>query len=303
MNLKTLQSFIFVVEKKSFSDAALALKSSQPALSLKIKGLEEDLGINLLERGIAGVRPTAAGKIVYQAAKDITKRWRQLEDELQILQDVLTGTLTIGASTIPGTYLVPHWIKKFRNRFPKVEVNVVIDDSKKILDKLLNRQIDSAIVGLQQDSVKIKFKHVASDSLVLITPSGHPLTHTAKLNFNEILSLDFVLREEGSGTRKVMEEYLAQHGYTLHDLKTVVSIGSTDAVIAAVEAGLGVSFISKLAAVSAAKANRIEIIEQFLPFQRNFYLATLPDEENRPIIEAFAEILPNGNEIERRTEI
>ncbi|MGG5253167.1 selenium metabolism-associated LysR family transcriptional regulator [Neobacillus sp. SM06] len=295
MNLKKLEAFMFVVEKKSFSEAAFSLKSSQPALSLKIKSLEDDLGVNLLERGLAGVQPTAAGKIVYQAAKDIMKRWITLEDELHSLQDVLSGTLTVGASTIPGTYLLPPLLKEFRHKFPKVEVVVVIDDSKKMIEKLLDRQIDIAIVGLKQESSKIKFKQVASDSLVLITPIGHPLVQSKDLNFNEIQRFDFVVREEGSGTRKVMEEFLIQQGYALHDIKAAVSIGSTDAVIAAVEAGLGISFISKLAAATATKANRIEIIEPVIPFSRNFYFAALPEEENRPIIKAFSDILPQKN--------
>lgn len=294
MNLTKLEAFILVVEKKSFSEAAAALKSSQPTTSLKIKSLEEELGLELLERSTAGMQPTAAGQLVYHAAKEITQRWRLLEDDLHGFQETLTGTLTIGASTIPGTYLVPAWVKTFQSLYPKVDVTIEIGDSKKILDKLLDHQIDVGIIGLKQDYAKLKFKPIASDSLVLITPTGHPVVHSDDADFNQIKQYDFVLREKGSGTRKVMEDYLSIHDCTLSDLHSVVSIGSTEAVIAAVEAGLGISFISKLAALPAAKAGRIQIVEKFAPFLRNFYFTSLTDTENRPIIKEFTELLLKG---------
>ncbi|MFK9092683.1 selenium metabolism-associated LysR family transcriptional regulator [Bacillus salipaludis] len=294
MNLNKLEAFILVVEKKSFSEAAAALKSSQPTTSLKIKSLEEELGLELLERGTSGIQPTAAGQLVYHAAKEISQRWRRLEDDLHGFQDTLTGTLTIGASTIPGTYLVPGWIKTFRNLYPKVEVTIEIGDSKKILDKLLDHQIDVGFIGLEHDSNKLTFRPIGSDSLVLITPNGHPMVHSDNPDLSQIKQYDFVLREKGSGTRKVMEDYLSLHECSLSDLQSVVSIGSTEAVIAAVEAGLGISFISKLAALPAAKAGRIQIVEKFDPFLRNFYFTSLTDTENRPIIKEFTELLFKG---------
>ena len=115
MNLKKLEAYISVIDKRSFSDAAIALKSSQPAISIKIKSLEEDLGIELLDRGQSGVHPTTAGLLVYKASNEILQRWRVLEDDLPDFQGTLTGTLTIGASTIPGTYLLPNWIRTFRS--------------------------------------------------------------------------------------------------------------------------------------------------------------------------------------------
>lgn len=294
MNLKKLEAFIMVVEKNSFSEAAAALKSSQPTVSLKIKSLEEDLGIELLDRGAAGIRPTPAGMLVYTAAKDISKRWTSLEDELREFEGTLTGTLTIGASTIPGTYLLPGWIKTFRNLYPKVEVRVEIGDSKKVLDKIHANQVDVGIIGLKEDTRLMISKPIAADSLVLITPVGHPLAESQKTGFADLKQYEFVMREEGSGTRKMMEEYLAVNGISSTDIRTAISMGSTEAVIAAVEAGLGISFISRLAAQPAAKAKRIQIIDQFEPYQRAFYLITQADNQNRSIIKQFAETISSA---------
>jgi DNA-binding transcriptional LysR family regulator len=290
MNIKKLEAFIMVVEKRSFSEAAAALKSSQPAVSLKIKSLEEDLGLELLDRSTSILQPTAAGLLVYHAARDIAQRWRKLEDDLSGFQDTLTGTLTIGASTIPGTYLVPTWIKKFRSVYPKVDVKIEIGDSKEVLEKLQNHQVDIGFIGLQPFPQKISSKPIASDSLVLITPYDHPMAESQDQDISQIKQFDFVLREEGSGTRKEMEDYLNRYGINVSDLKTVVSIGSTEGVIAAVEAGLGISFISKLAALPAVKANRVQMIEIFEPYERNFYFTILKEAENRPIIKEFTDI-------------
>lgn len=291
MNLTKLEAFILVIEKKSFSEAAIALKSSQPATSLKIKSLEEELGLDLLDRGSSGIQPTAAGKLVYQASKEMVQRWRKLEDDLRVFENTLTGTLTIGASTIPGTYLVPSWVKKFRSLYPNVAVTIEISDSKETLKKLQNQLVDVSITGLPSDSKDLSYKQVSYDALVLIAPYHHPLGLSNEPTFEQIKQFDFVIREEGSGTRKVMEDYLSIHSHSLADLNSVVSIGSTEAVIAAVEAGLGISFVSKLAALPAAKASRIQIIEKFEPFQRNFYFTTLTDVKDRPIIKEFSEII------------
>jgi DNA-binding transcriptional LysR family regulator len=291
MNLKKLEAYISVIDKRSFSEAAIALKSSQPAISIKIKSLEEDLGIELLDRGLSGVQPTTAGMLVYKASKEILQSWRVLEDELHGFQDTLTGTLTIGASTIPGTYLVPNWIKTFRNLYPKVDIKIEIGDSKKVMTKLLDHQIDVGIVGYVQPSNKITFTQIAKDSLVLIAPFLH---QTTQLEFEQIKSHDFVLREEGSGTRQVMEEYLALHGVSLTDLISTLTFDSTEGVIAAVEAGLGISIVSMLAALPAVKAKRIQMIEPKEPYEREFFLTTLTEAENRPIIKEFTNLFLKG---------
>jgi DNA-binding transcriptional LysR family regulator len=291
MNFKKLEAFISVLEKKSFSEAASVLKSSQPAISLKIKSLEEELGIELLDRAHSGVHPTRAGVLVYQTAKEMLEKWGQLEDHLAGFQDTLTGTLTIGASTIPGTYIVPPWVKDFRILYPNVDVKIEISDSKKMLQKLLDHQVDVALTGLQQQSNKFINRSVATDSLVLIVPVGHSLTQLSDLDFNYLKQNDLVVREEGSGTLKEMEEYLALHGCSLDDFNTSLSIASSEAVITAVEAGLGISFVSRLAALPAERANRIKIIEALAPYQRNFYLSTLSETENRPIIKEFVDFL------------
>ncbi|MFC0270449.1 selenium metabolism-associated LysR family transcriptional regulator [Metabacillus herbersteinensis] len=288
MNLRKLEAFALLIEKKSFSEVAAQLGCSQPAISLQIKSLEDDFNITLLDRKSSIIRPTPAGHFVYQKAKNILKQWKELENEVQVYHETLTGNLRIGASTIPGTYLFPQWISEFHRLYPKVNVSIEISDSEKILEKLLNDQVDVVIIGVKPNSNKIISTEVASDSLVLITPNEHPLTNSNRLDVHTLREYNFVLREEGSGTRKVMEEYLTQYGIKISDLRSVVHVGSPEALIAYVEEGMGISCVSKLAAIPANKAGRIQIIEEFEYVQRAFYLSTLVKNLNNPIIKEFS---------------
>lgn len=289
MNFRKLEAFVLLVENKSFSEVAAQLGCTQPAISQQIKSLEDDFDLTLFDRYSTLIRPTPAGHLLYQKAKTILKQWEELEGELQVFHKTLTGNLVIGASTIPGTYLVPQYVAEYHRLFPNVNVSVDISDSEKIIAKIINNQVDIGIIGIKPSSSKIISMEVASDTLVFITPNEHPLSHSNCLNSNILRSYNFVLREEGSGTRKVMEEYLTKYDIQMSGLHSVVHVGSTEALIASVEAGMGISCVSKLAAVSAAKNGRIQIAENFEPFKRNFYLSTLAKNINHPIIkELFA---------------
>jgi DNA-binding transcriptional LysR family regulator len=291
LNLKKLEAFKTVVEKQNFSEAAAILNSSQPAVSLKIKSLEEELGIELLNRNHSLIHATPAGMLVYQTAKDMLKQWDQLLENLHLIRGSLTGTLTIGASTIPGTYLLSNWLKNFHQLYPNVHISVHISDSKEILSMLQNHQIDIAIVGVQPSSPKMNSMPITNDSLVFITPPDTLFTSINHFDFSELLTFNMILRENGSGTKYILEKYLSQQGYSLSDFHHFLTIGSTEAVISAVEAGLGISFVSKLAAKPAAQMNRIRIIETVQPYERNFYLTALEDQLQHPIIKEFYQFI------------
>lgn len=287
MNIRKLKTFVLLIEHKSFSIVAAHLNCSQPAVSRQIKSLENDLNTALLDRNSAHVRPTPAGQFVYGKAKAIIEQWESLQTELQGYHDTLTGNLVIGTSTIPGTYLIPQWVRRFQLQYPKVAVSVEISASEKVLEKLKTEHIDIGIVGSKPQTNDMQFVPVATDSLVFITPADHPLNTLSNDAWSSLTKYDFVLREEGSGTRKMMEDFLSGHGIRLSDLRIVLQVGSTEALISAVEAGIGVSCVSDLAAVPAMKAGRIKIIDGLSSIKRTFYLTMLQKKRNYPIIKAF----------------
>ena len=288
MNLKKIQAFILVIEKESFSLAAEIAGVSQPSISQSIRSLEEDLGVTLLKRTHSIIQPTPAGTYIFDMGKAILDQWYIMEEGVKAFQGTITGTIKIGASTIPGTYLLPRWIGNFKKLFPKVNATIEIRDSDEITTLLLNRKIDFGIVGSPPESSSIYSKVVAKDSLALIVPIGHPLLSTKNtITLDDITSFDFILRDPGSGTRKTMENILDTYGILTNELQCVAQFGSTEAVISAVEEGLGISFVSKLAATRALMGERIQIVTLTEFFQQTFSFACLKGNEDYPLVKNF----------------
>jgi DNA-binding transcriptional LysR family regulator len=291
MNLKKIEAFLLVIEKRSFSEAAEAFGRSQPAVSQQIRSLEADLGVVLLDRSSSVVQPTPAGKYVYQTGKRLLEQWEEIQKGVQAFHGILTGTLHIGASTIPDAYLLPQWLSAFHRRYPKVELTVESGDSKEMLSRLQNRQIHVAITASKPDDGEIVSRPVASDSIVMISPIGHPIVHRYKQNPCNLLDYDFVIREEGAGTRESLDEALARCGLQVADLNVAAQVGSTEALIAAVEQGLGISLVSKLAVTRAITAGRVQLVSVVEPLSQKYYFCCLKSQANIPIIEKFFSVI------------
>lgn len=288
MNLRRIQVFLLVVDKGSFSEAATAAELTQPAVSQQIKVLEDEMGVPLLERTAYGLTPTPAGKYIYQTGKDMLNKWQEMKEQVQTFQKTLTGSLRIGASTIPGTYLMPRWIGAFNQLFPNVDITVDVNASDDILAKLEKQKVDLAITGRRPSSQKITSSLSIKDSLVLISPKDHPLGKSIFPDDPcELAPYPFVIREKGSGTRSAMEEGLTACGMDITDLKIIAQFSTTEALIAAVEYGLGISYISKLAARPAVESGRVQLVSEIEPFRQSYHLSYLSTREANPIIKAF----------------
>lgn len=278
MNLKRVKTFIMTVEHKNFSHVAELLNISQPAVSKQIKALEEDLGTPLLYRDT--LEPTEAGRILVRKGRKLLELWQEIYDQCQSLGGQLTGLIKIGASTIPGTYLLPPVLEKFWHQFPHVEIRVSIYESEQVLNMVLQDQIDLGFIGSQPaEHDHLKRKLIAKDKLVLIGPKGaSPVTR-----FEEVKDEPFIFRSEQSGTWQAVERGLNRWGYSLKELRSVATVEHTESVIAMVEAGLGYSFVSHLAAQKAAQAERITILDE-LPLERPFYAVYLRSKAKRNVV-------------------
>ena len=179
----------------------------------------------------------------------------------------------IGASTIPGTYIIPAIVSKFKRKYPAVSFQVLIGDSKKITDMVMNHELLLGIVGAKMDHGKTEYFPFVEDELILVASSK--ISDKKAVNAKELIDIPFVLREEGSGTRKIMEKYLSERGIGLKDLNVIAVLGSTESVKEAVKAGLGASILSKVAVISELKAGVVrEIKIKGLSMKRNFYIIT-----------------------------
>ncbi|MDI6891733.1 MAG: selenium metabolism-associated LysR family transcriptional regulator [Actinomycetota bacterium] len=272
MNLSYFKTFLTVVEKKSFSGAAKALNLSQPAISFQIQTIEKEYGEILLDRSGSKIVPTEAGKIFSYFAKEILRANDMLGESLDEFRGIVRGRLKIGASTIPGEYVLPRLLGKFKQKFPEVQPTLEISDTKEIIEKLGAHEIDIGFVGAHPKKGTLKVERFAADELILILPPDHSLKSRKRLGFQEIIKEPFILREIGSGTRKTLEGALNGQGLSLEDLNVTMELGSTQAILTAVEGGLGISILSRWAAKKALKLKTVRTVPLETSISRDLYL-------------------------------
>jgi DNA-binding transcriptional LysR family regulator len=243
-----LKVFCTVAETKSFSKTSEIIHVTQPAVSLQIQALEEIYETKLFDRSSSFITLTQAGEILYQYAKEILSLYAQVEKEIGKITGLIKGSIKIGAGTTVGNYLLPQVIFDFKKKHPKIKINVTIGNTKVITDLVNLGVIDFGFVGEVTSRQKIKVEPFISDELIILVPSHHPWAKKKTVSILEITKEPFILREEGSGTRQIVEKYLASHGINPIDMHIPLIFGSTESIKGAVESGMGISIVSKWAA-------------------------------------------------------
>lgn len=292
MKLSRLHTFVRLAELKSFSLVAEELNITQPAVSIQVKALEEHFGVRLVERSSEGISLTFEGELLKKEAKEILRVWETLSHKINQLQDLVKGELVMGASTIPAEYLLPELVVEFCQTYPLVELKMEMGDSKSVIQDLIKKRYDLGIVGVKPDLDNVTSIPLASDELVLVVPKQHPLAEVDVVTGRDLKQTRFIMREEGSGTRNAMEEGLKVIGLTSDDLQRVAQLGSTEAIITGVEAGLGISIVSSLAARRAEKLRRVKVVPiEGFQVQRQFYLTFLTQNREKVLIQTFLEYI------------
>ena len=247
MDTRQLAAFCAVVERKSFSQAAERLGVTQPAVSLQIRSLEERLGQQLFDRSGRRVEPTEAGLRLYRGAQ------RLLTLERQVLEDVagepegpLRGQLAIGASTGPGGTVVPVLLCEFAEAHPEVTVDLSISDTQTIVDRVARRELELGIVGATPRNRSVAYEPFFRDEVILVCPPGHRFAGQT-VSLDHLRGEPLIIMQEGAGVRQVIEDELRKSGKRLRDLKVRLELGLQESVKSAVEAGHGVTFISRTA--------------------------------------------------------
>jgi DNA-binding transcriptional LysR family regulator len=292
MDFRRLEVFIKVYQLKSFSKAGQSLYLSQPTISEHIRLLEEDLGLSLFDREGKEILPTKAGQLLYQHASQLMALRTESMRAMKQFRDKETGDLVVGGSNIPGQYILPALLGKFRESFPRVKIHLLIGDSKNITEHLLEGSIEIGLIGAKVVHRHISCEHLIKDELICIAPTGGAFSGRKKLNLKEFNQLPFILREKGSGTRTAIEEVLKKLHLDFNDLKVVAEMGSNEAIRQAVKAGMGVSIISRLAVLEELEQGRLEEIRiNRLPMVRNFFIITLKQRPLSPLALDFKEFL------------
>ena len=296
MNTSLLKTFVTVVNKKSLSMAAQELHITQPAVSKHINALEEYFGVGLIERRGRGVTLTPAGELLYHNANNILGLIDKTEREIRELSATVKGKLVIWASSIPGHYILPYIIGSFKKRFPEVHISLQISDSFDVVKHLLDENAHLGALGIKPDNKKLETTNFFTDKLVVIAPADHPLATRSSIALSELTSERLIWRSIGSGTRSVLEESLAQAGMSIDDLNIVMELGSTGAVVTAVEAGLGISIVSKWGIHRELQAQRIAALDiEDLDLTRSLYLSYPKKRYQNRVVQAFLDFVKNGD--------
>jgi len=276
LDISLLETFTMVADLGSFSGAARRQGLTQPAISFQIKSLEKELGAPLFDRSRGKVVLTPAGRTAYTHAKKIMAAREQMMADIPRTTGEVAGRLLMGASTVPGEYLLPPLISRYRKDFPGVSVSLDIGDSAGVVRELKDEAIELGFVGTPVTSPEISRKPFAEDRLVLITPARHPLAAARQVTCRSLPGNSFVNRKAGSGTRTRLEEGLAARGVSASDLDVVAELGSTQSVISAVQAGMGISIVSNRAAEQSVHKGLMKVKDiDDADLTRKFYVIFL----------------------------
>jgi DNA-binding transcriptional LysR family regulator len=292
MDLHVLELFCRIVESGSFSKAADAMYLTQPTVSGHIKKLEKDVGIRLLDRLGHRATPTKGGNLLYRYARRILTLRQEAQQALDEFKGGLKGELILGASSIPGGYLLPPLIGPFRARYPDISIVLKVSDSKEIIEAVIDGAYEIGAVGAQFDDGRLEYQKFAEDEMVLVVPPAHLWASRKSVRAKELPSQPFLIRERGSGTRKIMEQALERRNLSIGAFKVIGEMGSNEAIRQAVKAGGGIAIISRLAVASDLNFRELYAIPVAgLKLTRPFYLITHRHRSRSPICNAFLTFL------------
>lgn len=292
MNLDRLRLFVRIAQTGSFTSAARELGLSQPAASQSVKTLEQELGVRLFERDVEGVTPTSPGRLLQEYAQRILSQWDEAVRAVRTQAGTACGPLAVAASTVASEHILPTLVRQFLAVHPKVEVGLVVKPSAQVMDEVAGGRADVGVAGCAPTQGLQGFQ-VAEDELVLIAPADHRWAgRTEPVRCVEFAREPFVVRELESGTRQAMEHSFREWGIDPAQIRITAAFGSTEAVVSAVEAGMGISFVSRLSAERAVRSGRVAMIPDECPHRRRrFYCVYRETHAHELPVQAFLSFL------------
>ncbi|MDY6863395.1 MAG: selenium metabolism-associated LysR family transcriptional regulator, partial [Thermodesulfobacteriota bacterium] len=247
---------------------------SQPTISVQIQTLEEELNTKLFDRLGKEALLTKSGKILYRHAIKIFKQCKAAQKEILELDGLITGDVSLGASNIPGEYILPPLLGKFYKEYPEVKVDLIIRNTFNIIDRILNNEIEVGMVGeILVYEQQLKFEKFYSERLFLAVPLTHKWAGKDTINLDMLKEEPYISREFGSGTKSNTMKKLLKAGWSEKDLNIVLKVSSNTAVKKAVEAGIGVSILSELSLLDEVKLGTLHKLDiKGMDMERTFYL-------------------------------
>jgi DNA-binding transcriptional LysR family regulator len=292
MNLKQLEVFLAVAESGSFSRGAEASYLTQSTVSQHISALEAEVEMRLLDRTPRNAQLTAAGKLLFTHARRIVNEVRETRNALARFRGIEDVSLTIGASSIPGIYLLPRLLPVLCRNHPGLHLTVHQGDSKEITDRVIQQEIELGVVGSRFEVDSCSFTPVGNDRIILVVGIEHPWFQQPVVQPGDLRNQVFIFREPGSGTGKTVNDALTAIGIDPADLQVKVKLGSNEAIKSAIASGIGISFVPAVSVEKELVQGELrEVPVSGLEIARQFFLVTCTGRELSPAAIAFAQIM------------
>jgi len=288
IDLTKLQAFLYAAESLSFSEAAKQLHLSQPTISHHIKSLEQELGVELFTRSGSGLKLTDAGRLLMSQAGKLLREANAVEQMMDSLQEKIAGQITIACSTTTGKYVLPQVAARFHKQHPGVKISILACTQENVVPRLMKEEADLGVVSYDVCGGEVECQEFFQDHIILIVPADHPWAARQHIEPSELLKIPFIIREPTSGTRKVMLAELGKHGIGLEEMDIFLEVGNAEAIVKTVEAGFGVSFVSRFAAGWALdRGTVVEVPVAGFDLRRKLYMVRNKMQTTHRAVEAF----------------
>lgn len=291
MSDRRLQVFFTVARLLSFTKAAETLHMTQPAVTFQVRQLEEQFDTRLFDRNHNRVTLTEAGRLVFRYAERIFATYAELEAAMREYKGAVGGALVLGASTTVAEYLLPRLLGSFLRSQPDIGIRLRVGNTESVVAMVEESEIDLGVVEAPVSNRNLIVQPCMVDRLHLVAPPDHPICALKKVTLDGFIDEPFVCREEGSGTRDVIMEYLVQQGFNRNRLNLCVELGSPEAIKGAVSAGMGISILSESVVAKDVALGELVAIPLEPPLERTISLVHLRQKFRVPTLEVLLRFL------------
>ncbi|OQW94043.1 MAG: LysR family transcriptional regulator [Beggiatoa sp. IS2] len=267
---RRLHVFHTVARLLSFTKAAEILGMTQPAVTFQIRQLEEHFNTRLFDRTHNRITLTEVGKKVFEHAEKIFEEYALMEKAVKEMTGDISGILLIGASTTIAEYMLPVLLGDFKTMYSDVTIRLRVSNTDGVVSMVENNTIDLGVVEAPVTNKSLVVELCRMDQLVAIAPPNHPLAKRKIVSVRELATYPYISREEGSGTREVINEHFGQVGLSLYDLNIVMELGSSEAIKGAVASGMGVAILSRVTIHKELQLGTLKEISLDPPLERPF---------------------------------
>lgn len=286
---RRLQVFHIVAKQLSFTKAAELLFMTQPAVTFQVKQLEEHFNTRLFERGYGKISLTPAGHLAFEYAERILKLSGEMDTRIGEMTGQISGHLLVGASTTIAEFVLPHILGEFKVVYPQVSTRLTVANSAKIVQKMADFELDIGLIETGPEESVVNCEVCCEDELVVICPPDHELAQQPFLTPAQIMGQHCVSREQGSGTREIVDKYFIDAGIAPDELNTVMELGSRETIKGVVESGLGISILSRCTVDKEVLLGRLIAIPLKPKLMRSFSMVFPKEKFRSRLLTTFAD--------------